>query len=173
MGIPPSEVGYTSAMPRREDHEVRKGYVGGGHWEKKKQWLNIPDAANIRVCPTVYSDWIYQTSQMSVFPTIYNDWIYRTPQISGFVRLCTVTEYTGRRKCQGFSDYIQWLEYTGRCKFQDFSDYVQWLNISDAANFRIYPNMYSDWRQYTGRHSFHLCSSVHSKCKRRQNWTMF
>jgi len=30
MGVPTSEVGYTSAMPRREDHEVRKGHVG--HW---------------------------------------------------------------------------------------------------------------------------------------------
>ena len=29
MGVPTSEVGYTSAIPRREDHEVRKGHVGG------------------------------------------------------------------------------------------------------------------------------------------------
>jgi len=35
MGVPTSEVGYTSAMPRREDHEVRKGHVG--HWTKKKK----------------------------------------------------------------------------------------------------------------------------------------
>jgi len=34
MGVPNSEVGYTSAMPRREDHQVRKGHVG--HWEQKK-----------------------------------------------------------------------------------------------------------------------------------------
>ena len=34
MGVPTSEVGYTSAMPRREDHEARKGHVG--HWIKKK-----------------------------------------------------------------------------------------------------------------------------------------
>jgi len=34
MGVPTSEVGYTSAIPRREDHEVRKGHVG--HWIKKK-----------------------------------------------------------------------------------------------------------------------------------------
>ena len=33
MGVPNSEVGYTSAMPRREDHEVRQGHVG--HWIKK------------------------------------------------------------------------------------------------------------------------------------------
>jgi len=33
MGVPTSEFGYTSAMPRREDHEVRKGLVG--HWIKK------------------------------------------------------------------------------------------------------------------------------------------
>jgi len=28
MGVPTSEVGYTSAMPRREDHEVHKD-IGG------------------------------------------------------------------------------------------------------------------------------------------------
>jgi len=27
MGVPYSEVGYTPAMPRREDHEVHKGHV--------------------------------------------------------------------------------------------------------------------------------------------------
>jgi hypothetical protein len=35
MGIPTSEVGYTPAMPRREDHEVDKGHVvalGGGYF---------------------------------------------------------------------------------------------------------------------------------------------
>jgi len=37
MGVPTSEVGYTSAMPRREDHEVRKGHVG--HWIKKKYYI--------------------------------------------------------------------------------------------------------------------------------------
>jgi len=30
MGIPTSEVGYTSAMPRREDHKVHKDMWG--HW---------------------------------------------------------------------------------------------------------------------------------------------
>jgi hypothetical protein len=27
MGVPTSEVGYTLAMPRREDYEVHKGHV--------------------------------------------------------------------------------------------------------------------------------------------------
>ena len=27
MGVPTSEVGYTSAIPRMEDHEVPKGHV--------------------------------------------------------------------------------------------------------------------------------------------------
>jgi len=35
MGVPTSEVGYTSAMPRREDHEVHKDMWG--HWGKNKQ----------------------------------------------------------------------------------------------------------------------------------------
>jgi len=33
MGVPTSEIGYTPAMLRREDHEVHKGHVvalGGG-----------------------------------------------------------------------------------------------------------------------------------------------
>jgi len=33
MTVPTSEVGYTSAMLRREDHEVRTGHEG--HWIKK------------------------------------------------------------------------------------------------------------------------------------------
>ena len=33
MGVPTLEVGYTPAMPRREDHEVHKGRGGTG-WEK-------------------------------------------------------------------------------------------------------------------------------------------
>ena len=39
MGVPTSEVGYTSAMPRREDHEVHKDMWG--HWGGGKQVLNI------------------------------------------------------------------------------------------------------------------------------------
>jgi len=35
MGVPTSEVGYTSAMRRREDHEVHKDMWG--HWEKEKK----------------------------------------------------------------------------------------------------------------------------------------
>jgi len=35
MGVPPSEVGYIPAMPRREDHEVYKDMWS--HWENKKQ----------------------------------------------------------------------------------------------------------------------------------------
>jgi len=33
MGVPTSEVGYTSAMPRREDHEVHRDMWG--QWEEK------------------------------------------------------------------------------------------------------------------------------------------
>ena len=34
MGVPTSEVGYTAAMPRRDDHEVHKDMWC--HWTKKK-----------------------------------------------------------------------------------------------------------------------------------------
>jgi len=37
MGVPTWEVDYNSALPRREDHEVRKGHVG--HWIKKKKLI--------------------------------------------------------------------------------------------------------------------------------------
>jgi len=35
MGVPTSEIGYTAAMPRREDHEVHKDMWR--HWGKKKR----------------------------------------------------------------------------------------------------------------------------------------
>ena len=35
MGVPTSEVGYTPAMPRREDHEVHKGHVVALDQKKK------------------------------------------------------------------------------------------------------------------------------------------
>ena len=40
MGVPTSEVSYTAAMPRREDHEVHKD-MWWGHWTKKKNLLNV------------------------------------------------------------------------------------------------------------------------------------
>jgi len=41
MGVPTSEVGYTSAMPKREDQEVRQGHVGGIGFKKNKQLHNL------------------------------------------------------------------------------------------------------------------------------------
>ena len=42
MGVPTSEVGYTPAMPRREDHEVHKGHVVAlGKEKKEKKKLNV------------------------------------------------------------------------------------------------------------------------------------
>ena len=35
MGVPTSEVGYTPATPRREDHEVHKGHVVALEQKKK------------------------------------------------------------------------------------------------------------------------------------------
>jgi hypothetical protein len=40
MGVPTSEVGYTPAMPRREDHEVHKRTCGG-IGEKKKYYTVV------------------------------------------------------------------------------------------------------------------------------------
>jgi len=41
MGVPTSEVGYTSAMPRRDDLEVHKDMWW--HWTKKNFKLIIRD----------------------------------------------------------------------------------------------------------------------------------
>jgi hypothetical protein len=38
MGVPTSEVGYTPAMPRKEDHEVHKGHVVALGEEKKHRY---------------------------------------------------------------------------------------------------------------------------------------
>jgi len=39
MGVPASEVGYTSAMPRKEDHEIHKDMWG--HWKERKKERKI------------------------------------------------------------------------------------------------------------------------------------
>ena len=39
MGVPTSEVGYTAAMSRREDHEVHKD-MWWGHWTQKRKRFN-------------------------------------------------------------------------------------------------------------------------------------
>jgi len=44
MGVPNSEVGYTPAMPRREDHEVHMDmwwHWGGGEKKMKKNTQNF------------------------------------------------------------------------------------------------------------------------------------
>ena len=49
MGFPNSEVGYTPAMPRREDHEVHKGHVVA--LDQKKKHLHIfPDQSRPKQC---------------------------------------------------------------------------------------------------------------------------
>jgi len=53
MGVPTSEVGYTSAMPRREDHEVHKDMWE--HWEKKfliSELQRSRNASCVQVCRT-------------------------------------------------------------------------------------------------------------------------
>jgi len=39
MGVQTSEVGYTPAMPRREDHEVHWGIGGRGDFSKEQSSL--------------------------------------------------------------------------------------------------------------------------------------
>jgi len=53
MGVPTSEVGYTSAMPRRKDHEVNKGHVAalGGGIIETDQFANY--VQNFFQCPAV------------------------------------------------------------------------------------------------------------------------
>ena len=46
MGVPTSEVGYTPAMSRREDHEVHKGHVAALGGEKNK-YIKIKKYRNI------------------------------------------------------------------------------------------------------------------------------
>ena len=53
MGVPTSEVGYTPAMPRREDHEVHKGHVaarGGGWLHKRASMLRYAYFASLVQC---------------------------------------------------------------------------------------------------------------------------
>jgi len=49
MGVPTPEVGYTPAMPRREDHEVHKD-MWWGHWIKKNIFFfNVKNVLQIQL----------------------------------------------------------------------------------------------------------------------------
>ena len=51
MGIPTSEVGYTPAMPRREDHEVHKRTCGGIGKKNLLRMRNVSDESKGKVIP--------------------------------------------------------------------------------------------------------------------------
>ena len=48
MDVPTAEVGYTPAMPRREDHEVHKGHVVALDPKKKTFHIPVTDFCEIR-----------------------------------------------------------------------------------------------------------------------------
>jgi len=57
MDVPTSEVGYTPAMPRREDHEVHKGHVValkkkyfGHHYAHHQELPTIALVTTLAVC---------------------------------------------------------------------------------------------------------------------------
>ena len=53
MGVPASEVGYTAAMPRREDHEVHKD-MWCGFGPKKKKNLTEQAGSVGNTCDSLY-----------------------------------------------------------------------------------------------------------------------
>ena len=64
MGVPTSEVGYTPAMPRREDHEVHKGHVVA--LEKKKIYRTVIFPVVLYWCET-WSLTFREESRLRVF----------------------------------------------------------------------------------------------------------
>ena len=54
MGLPTSEVGYTSAMPRREDHEAHKTTCGGiGKKKIAKIRFRFPAVVTVFMDPVI------------------------------------------------------------------------------------------------------------------------
>jgi len=78
MGVPTSEVGYTSVMPRREDHEVRKVHVG--HWIKKMYTLKMEAIFSSETLPYIlphYTDCILHSYLRENFqPSKYIDYLF-------------------------------------------------------------------------------------------------
>jgi len=57
MGVPTSEVGYTSAMPRREDHEVHKDMWG--HWGREYIFIIIIIIIIYCNCVVAWWQWLF------------------------------------------------------------------------------------------------------------------
>jgi len=75
MSVPTSEVGYTSAMPRREDHEVHKDMWG--HWRGGRNITNIyiymyiylyeyVCVINYKIFRPIGTLWLYITGKFNV-----------------------------------------------------------------------------------------------------------
>jgi hypothetical protein len=69
MGVPTPEVGYTAAMPRREDHEVHKDMWG--YWEKNKTF-GINDSDQSACCKT--RNWGFDSSWGRQFSSFQYPW---------------------------------------------------------------------------------------------------
>jgi hypothetical protein len=69
MGVPTSEVGYTAAMPRREDHEVHKDMWW--HWTKSPQGHVVTLDKNIHnILPIYGSIQFLNTANSSDIPLL-------------------------------------------------------------------------------------------------------
>jgi len=91
MGVPTSEVGYSSAMRRREDHEVRKGHEG--HWIKKKSFL-YNDTTKLRIWYkyTTLWKWLLEVHFYQLFPYLQkNTDFLKIPRLRKFVLVVSAT----------------------------------------------------------------------------------
>ena len=75
MGVPTSEVGYTPAMSRREDHEVHKGHVvalGGGELNiTRVDHTKIDALLSVQASKFFYLVFLISFSFFSSFPIIF------------------------------------------------------------------------------------------------------
>ena len=94
MGVPTSEVGYTPATPRREDHEVHKGHVVTLDQKKKKEiglygQLNVKICTNICQCGNFYT-FVYRQRIVRVCACVIVYSLYTERDFTRFFMTCRV-----------------------------------------------------------------------------------
>jgi hypothetical protein len=75
MGVPTSEVGYTPAMPRREEHEAHKrtcGGIGGGSMIAKERNIRGRYAVLLSTACKVLINYKLHVNRPTPLPTLHS-----------------------------------------------------------------------------------------------------
>ena len=137
MGVPTSEVGYTPAMPRREDHEVHKRHVVALDQKKKVYWkFACVRLLHITVCyimNTHVSRAFQGSAEQNLLPFVGCSQVFWLKDLSSNSFLSFTTGFLN-----GCLQWNLWLMVSNRRQLRD-NNHFAWLTyVPKMFGYKIY-----------------------------------